>query len=280
MRFLLTGSTGYIGSTVLRTLHEHGHEVVAVVRSDEAAAKATAAGADTVVIGALSDAGWFASQLAESDGAVHIAHLDDPADYDAVVEAASRAYGGTKKPFVATSGLWMYGDGDHITETSPLNPPALVAARLPREEQILAADYRGVIVMAPVVYGNGGGLFNVLAGPRTENGSVLLVGDGSQHWGTVHVEDLAELYVMALENGEATGRYLAASGVNPTVRELGEATGAPVQEETADDARARFGELFADALLLDQQADGARARSLGWAPTRRGPLEEITALAG
>ena len=83
----------------------------------------------------------------------------------------------------------------------------------------------------------------------------------------VHVDDLAVLYVSVLESGRALGRVLGVTEENPTVRDLGEATGADVVGEPASATRERLGEAFADALLLDQQFRlGDKAVALGWSP--------------
>ncbi len=42
MKVALTGATGFIGFHVLTELHEHGHEVTALVRDDTVTAKARA----------------------------------------------------------------------------------------------------------------------------------------------------------------------------------------------------------------------------------------------
>ena len=107
---------------------------------------------------------------------------------------------------------------------------------------------------------------------------LTVVGDGTQHWATVHVDDLAELYVRVIEGPEPVERVLGLSGHNATVTELGEAlAGGPVAPEGIDASRARLGAPFADALMLDQQGRGEKARSLGWTPTRPSLLEEIRA---
>jgi hypothetical protein len=48
-----------------------------------------------------------------------------------------------------------------------------------------------------------------------------------------------------------------------------------VAPETADASRERLGALFADALLLDQQAGAAKARALGWNPAAPTLVEEL-----
>jgi nucleoside-diphosphate-sugar epimerase len=282
MRIVLTGGTGYIGSAVVRELVAGGHTVTALVRSDEAAGKARKNGAEAAV-GDLFDVEWAAARLAEGDAAVHLAATGgaDTVDFDkAVIAAAVQAFGGTSKPYVHTSGIWLWGDNADITEESPLAPPALTAWRVPVEQSVLDADLNATIVAPGIVYGHGGGIpSGVLAPARDEQGRVRLVGSGEQHWTSVHVDDVAALYRVVVERGEALGRLVVASGTNPTVRELGEAASgdAGVAPETDADSRARLGDLFAGALLLDQQATAAKARALGWTPTRPSLVEELRA---
>ena len=270
MDVLLTGGTGYIGSAVLGRLREAGHAVSAVVRSDRAAEQVRATGASPLV-GDLTDSAWLAGELGKTDGAIHTASPGDatsPAFDRAVVAAVRQAYDQTSKPYVHTSGLWIYGAGADLTEDSPLNPPALTTWRPAVEADVLDSELVASVVVPAVVYGHRGGLPNLIVnGPRDGSGRIVLIGEGDQHWGVVHVDDVAALYVAVLESGRSLGRVLAVTDENPTVRDLGEATGADVVGESPDATRARLGEAFADALLLDQTfRPGRKAAELGWSP--------------
>ncbi|KQM80771.1 NAD-dependent epimerase/dehydratase family protein [Agromyces sp. Leaf222] len=281
MTILLTGATGYIGSAVLDALLADGHDVLALVRSDSAAERVAERGA-TPLIGDVTDVAWFARVLADTDGAIHAAAPDaDAAAFnEAVVDAAVQAYAGTGKRFVLTSGVWEYGDGV-LADDDALAPPALVAWRVPIEERLLASGIDGVIVAPGIVYGHGKGLLSLVTdAPVTTSGELVLLGDGEQHWSFVHVDDLAQLYVVALTHADAAGRVIASDGAPQRVRALAEAAAAAsgasgVAAETADATRERLGAAFADALLLDQSADGAKARSLGWIPARASVLDEV-----
>lgn len=270
MRVLLTGATGYIGSAVLQALTKAGHDVVAPVRSGDAARRAEALGASALV-GGVTDGEWLDDLLAGADAAVHAASPGDEtsADFDtAVVGAVIDAFSGTAKPYLHTSGVWIWGDGRNLDEDGPLFAADIVAWRPTLEQKLLDSDVRVTLPAPGIVYGGRRGLTELLR--PDEKGVSRLVGSGSQHWTTVHVDDLAELYVLLLERGDALGYVLGVSGENPTVEEIARAfaNGATVHAETEGASRSRLGAALADALLMDQQATGAKARALGWVPRR------------
>lgn len=281
MNILLTGGTGFIGSAILEQLVAGGHTVTALVRSDASAEKVAAQGA-TPVLGDLTDLGWLTEQLRQVDGAIHAAAAGNPEQDEAadrvVAQAVIAAFSGTDKPYVHTSGIWIWGNGDDLDEESPLDPPAQTAWRLPIERLILEADIAATVLAPGIVYGRGDGIPALItSGPRGASGAMSVIGTGEQHWTTVHVDDIASLYVAVLEQGSALGYLIGVNGKNPTVSELAEtaAGDAAVVAEGVRASRARLGEKFADALMLDQQAAGERARSLGWEPTGPDLLEEF-----
>lgn len=168
MKVALTGATGYIGSHVLTELHEHGHEVIALVRDEARADSIAALGAKAAVVD-LYDRPAMASLLADADGAIHTASPGDAttADLDsAVADAVIDAFAGTGQPYIEISGLWVYGNNTAITEESAFHAPALVAWKEPIERRVLGArDMRAVIIVSGTAYGDGGGADPLLLRP-------------------------------------------------------------------------------------------------------------------
>lgn len=270
----MTGGTGYIGSALVGQLLEAGHDVTALVREESAAKVARGA---TPAPGDLYDADWVTRQFHAADAVVHLASPSDGSGEaldHIVVSAAVAALGGTAKPYVHTGGIWVYGDNPAITEDSPFRPPALTSWRLGPERMVRDADLASTIVAPGIVYGRGAGIPAGAFG-RAADGRTLLVGDGSQHWAVVHVDDIATLYRLVLEHGEPLDYLVGATTENPAVRSLGEALGDAVAE-TADATRERLGGPYADALLLDQQSAATRAADvLGWKPAAPTLREEF-----
>jgi nucleoside-diphosphate-sugar epimerase len=287
MKVALTGATGFVGSHVLKELREHGHEVVALVRDGDAkAAAVTELGATPAVVD-LYDRAAVVGLLRDADGAIHTASPGDATSGDldsAVVDAAIEAFAGSGRPYIHISGTWRYGNNTAISEESPLKPPPLVSYREPIDRRVVdARDMRGVVIVASVAYGDGGGgMPGVLLGsPRDDAGNLIMLGTGEQHWSTVHVADLANSFRRVLESESARGYYVIGDGLNPTVSELTEAAAVAAGARgavpgSAEEARARLGDYFAEVLLLDQATDAAKARAdLGWSPSRAGLVEEF-----
>ena len=112
MKVALTGATGFIGSHVLTELQDHGHEVTALVRDDTQADIVKARGA-TPAVADLYDRPVVAGLLGKTDGAIHTASPGDATSAgldSAVVDAVTDAFGGTGKPYLHISGLWVYGE--------------------------------------------------------------------------------------------------------------------------------------------------------------------------
>jgi nucleoside-diphosphate-sugar epimerase len=286
MKVALTGATGFIGSHILTELQDHGHEVTALVR-DDAQADVIAAGGATPIVVDLYDRPTVASLLGKADAAIHTASPGDatsPNLDSAMVDAVVDAFAGTGKAYLQISGLWVYGANPSITEASPFNPPALVSWKEPIEHRVLGTkDMRTVVIVSSVAYGDGGGGIPglLLGSPRDDAGNLIMLGNGQQHWSTVHVADLANFFRRTLETDSAHGYYIIGNGQNSTVAELTEAAAvaavAPGAVPGSDaEAQARLGNYFAEVLLLDQGTVAAKARTeLGWQPTHPSLVDEF-----
>ncbi|WP_217576442.1 NAD-dependent epimerase/dehydratase family protein [Streptomyces sp. GbtcB7] len=287
MRVFITGGSGYIGRHTIPALLQHGHRVEALVRSDSAARTVSTLGA-TPVRGDLTDTTGLREAAVRADGVIHLARSRTE-DIAAVDRDAAEALqdGVGSGPYVHTGGVWVYGDTDGVAdEEAQLSPPQISAWRLENEKRVLTRSLIGgrpVIVKPGIVYGRSGGLPQMLLVDQGyTNGAVPVIGDGANRWALVHVEDLAELYVLALSAPAAT-EYAGVGGQNLAFKDIAEAAsqaaGCPgrLRHLTPEQASERLGPL-AEALLLDQQLTGDRARhKLGWAPKHNDALAEIAA---
>lgn len=283
MRVFVTGATGYVGSAAVEALRAAGHQVTGLARSDDAAQRLEAAEC-TALRGSLADTDVLARGAREADAVIHAGATGaaDQAEVDtAAVHALLDALAGSGKPFVYTSGVWVLGPtGDAAAdEDAPANPAAIVAWRAGIERAVAdaaAREIRTVVLRPGVVYGRGGGTPGGFLASARKKGMVRYVGDGSQRWPMVHVDDLAALYVLAL--AAPAGTVLNAAGPSLPAREVAEAAaraaGARAEAWPLADARARLG-VYADALALDQQVSAERARALGWRPSRPSVLQEL-----
>ncbi|MEV8397753.1 NAD-dependent epimerase/dehydratase family protein [Streptomyces niveus] len=285
MQVFITGGSGYIGRPTIQALIRHGIEVTALARSEHSARILADLGA-TPVAGALDDTDVLGEAARRADGVIHLGvdYAEGTAEVDrAAAQALQEGVG--SGPYVHTGGAWVYGDTDGVVdEDAPQSPPRITAWRLENEKRVLARvaiGDRPIVVMPGLVYGHSGGLTQAyFVEPGRAAGAVPCIGDGANRWALVHVDDLAELYVLAL-NAPAGSVYAGVGGQNlplaDITRALSDAAGHPgrIESVTLEEAVRRMGPI-AEAFALDQQLTGARARrELGWTPTRLDALADL-----
>ncbi|MFD0277288.1 NAD-dependent epimerase/dehydratase family protein [Kitasatospora sp. NPDC127111] len=289
MKVLVLGSTGYIGSAVARRLTADGHQVVHLVKEAGRVAPELQSR-----VGDLADPS--ALRAAVTDDIDAVLHLATPTGDEAVdaaaVDALTERLHGTGRAFVYTSGVWVLGaTGDTaLDEDAATNPIAIVGYRPRIEQRVLALaedDVRAVVLRPGIVYGRDGGIPGLMTGWARELGTGRYVGSATTRWPMVHVDDLAQLFVLALTKAE-TGSVLhgvahEAVPVAALAAAADVAAGGTGRAEPWPLARAAeaVGAPFAEALGLDQVVSGRRGViELGWRPDRPHPLADLVDAAG
>jgi len=287
MQVFVTGATGFIGFAVAAALRRAGYRVWGLARSETKARRLLQHEIEPV-IGDLADPKTYLDVASECALLVHTGFdysangvAKDRTAIDTLLEAGRR--GAKPKTFIFTSGVWVYGDtGDRmVDETTPPNPPKLVAWR-PAHEQIVlqAGGVRGLVIRPGDVYGGPGGLTGQwFAGPTTGS-PPLVVGDGRNRVPMVHVDDLADAYVRVATSGLAAEIFNVNDQSRFTVLEMATAAAraagyqGEVRPTPLVEARKTLRD-FADALALSQHIDARKVvRLLGWHPSHEGFLDE------
>jgi nucleoside-diphosphate-sugar epimerase len=286
MRIFLTGATGYIGGAVLDALVRSGHQVTALVRDNQKAARTAERGAHPV-IGNLGNIESYRAAAEAQDGYVHAAFDGssgrgpriDRIALDTLIAAAKRprTVGSTSPAtrfLIYTSGTLVLGPTpEPANEDAPLNPISHASWRPDHEELVLNAasnTLRTIVIRPGVVYGGADGIVSDLF-KAASNGLVRVVGDGNNHWPLVYERDLADLYVRLVAHSDAAGVYHANDEGDERVNDIVEAISPyvpfrpDVRHVPLEEARAKMGS-YADALSCDQLLRSPRAKALGWTP--------------
>lgn len=293
MKVFVTGAAGFIGQSLTADLIAHGHTVLGLARSDANADKLKSLGAE-VHRGDLKDLESLKAGAAQCDGTVHLAFNHDFTDFVAsmqtdrdAVEAMGSVLEGTGKPFVIASGTLMtpkipgkISDEDTRPETndSPLTQRAKTSLYI---EELSKKGVRGSVVrLSPITHAKGGwGLIPGFVKAGEQNGYLTLVGDGSNKWPSVHRDDAAILFRLALEKGRAGAAYNAVAEQGVTLKEIldavGEKTRLPVQSKSVEEGVQSVG-FLAYMLGADNQTSSEKTqKELGWTPKHIGLLQDI-----
>ena len=239
MTTLVTGATGFVGSAVARTLAARGHTLRLLVR--RSSDHRNLAGLDAeLVVGDLTDPESLERAAAGCRYVLHVAAdyrfwVPNPdamlrANVDgalAMIRAAARAGAERIVHTSSVAALGQIGDGTPADEATPTNPADFVG--IYKRSKYLAE--RAVFALAmneklPVVVVNPA----APVGPRdikpTPTGKMILdaaAGRVPAYIDTglniVHVDDVAEGHVLALEKGKVGERYVL-GGENMLLKDI------------------------------------------------------------
>jgi nucleoside-diphosphate-sugar epimerase len=220
----ITGASGYIGGSVASKLVQVGVRVRGLVRSQINAELLAVHGIEPV-IGDLNDAALLIREAKNSDGVINAAS----ADHATSIQALIKGLEGSLNPLIHTSGSSIVGDdvrgavksNSVFDEFTPLVIQELKQPRRDIDLMVLGAssvNVRSMVICPSLIYGEGRGLnpksvqIPFLVENAQQHGIVQIVGAGKNVWSNVHIDDVVDLYLLALAKAPAGALYFAANG--------------------------------------------------------------------
>jgi nucleoside-diphosphate-sugar epimerase len=292
MNIFITGAGGFIGGSIAAGLARDGHRVRGLIRRAEQADDLKRLNIEPV-IGSLDDTDLLATEARAADAVINAAS----SDHRAAVETLIGALEGTNKPFLHTSGSSIVGDAsggeasDKIYSEDDLPAPTPdKAPRVAIDTLVLDAAKRGVrsaVLCNTLIYGHGA-VPNATSVqlPRLErqakkSGIVRHVGRGLNIWSNVHIDDVVDIYRLALEKSPAGTFYFVESG-EAQFRDMTTAMVRALdlrgpEDWPLEEAIEEWGyEMASYGLGSNSRVRSKRTREvLGWEPKRTSVIEWI-----
>lgn len=312
MRVFVTGATGFIGFAIVKELIQAGHQVTGLARTAASGKKLAEAGAK-VLLGSVEDLDCLRRAAAAADGAVHTAFyhkvshipfgkrmgvflgggpggimqrfMTAAVETDRLaLETIGRALSGTDRPLAAPFATMAMRPGQLATEDQPYDPSFFAAPRAETERLLQELASSGVrtsaIRLPPIVHGSDDhGFAPMLITTAAKKKASGYVGDGSNRWPSVHRDDAAHLFRLALENGSKGGTYHGVAEEGVPFRHIAELIGRRLDVPTVSKSPAEATKQFsflAEFVSRDNPTSSQwTQQQLGWKPTRPGLLADL-----
>ena len=226
MNVFITGVSGYIGGSLAERLVAIGYRVSGLVRSEEKA-KLLEAKNIKAVLGSLDDVAIMMSAARAADIVINAAS----ADHWGAAVALVAALEGSGKLLIHTSGSSVvadHADGEYgaqpLSEDDYFKPVPFRRARVDLNRYVrLAAIEKGIrtVVICPaMIYGKGRGLqvdsdqIPKLIKISKNVGAGVYFGKGLNRYSNVYLDDLIDLYVLAIQKAPGGSFFFAENGSN------------------------------------------------------------------
>ncbi len=287
MKVFITGATGYIGFAAAKAYRRAGHHVIGLTRSID---KSILLAKEEIepIIGLLQDPSGFIKTAAQCDIIIHAAvdYSNDTAALDKnMIENFINAARNSNKiqNLIYTSGTWVYGSSNEtLTEDSETKAIKAVSWRPEIDRLVIDNPYLSGIVIRPgCVYGGKGDMTNDLFDSVINKKSIDIIGDGTNRWPMIHVEDLAQAYLLAAEKDISNKIFNIVEETSASINKI--ISGIKILNNTSvnlnfiplEKAINTKGD-FAEALAINQKFDTSFARDiLGWSPKHIGFINEL-----
>jgi nucleoside-diphosphate-sugar epimerase len=288
-KIFIIGASGFVGSTLARHFLADGRRVLGLARSDRAEALLKTVGISAVRGDLDTTMAPVVAAARSADVTIYAAQVALERE-PATIETLCDALAGSGKTFIflSGSGVFMQRTGgawspDSFAEDDPFVPEPLALPRVEAEGIVRAAaghSVRSMVIRPPVIWGPGdnGPVASVYRSVAV-TGAACYIGSGLAVYSNVHCDDLAQLFSLSVECGQAGALYHAVAGEVPyrwiaeaVARDLGVETRSLTMDE-ATDVFGPFGALLQSA--CSRSRDRRTRTELGWKPTKFDLLSEI-----
>jgi len=282
----VTGVTGYIGGSVAARLAANGYNITGLVRNkDQEKIEQLKARGITTVIGTLDDIDVLTKAAQNADAVIHTANVDHIASIFTLVAALERS----GKTLITTTGSSIvtdHADGEYAgtvfhTEDTYFEP---VPYRIPRvdinryvRQAAIDKGVRTIVICPSMVYGKGRGLqpdsdqIPKLIGLSQKEGAGMYFGKGLNRYSNVHIDDLTNLYLLALEKAPGGSFFFAENG-DHSFREIADMISQHLGFEgktisvSIEHVIEYHGEFARLGVASNSLVKAVNARRLGWLP--------------